>query len=147
MNRQSASTSGQLCQKIAGVEKRDHQEIDGVSLLSVLKNPEATLERDAIYFHFPHYHHDRPAGSIRKGKWKLIEYFENGRLELYDLQRDLSEERNLLANDASSEHEQLAHSMQKQLEAWRKEVNAQMPTPNPDHDPNRELDIVRKRRR
>lgn len=132
---------------VAKVDDFEHQEIDGKNLLPLFHDPNASLDREAIYFHFPHYHHDRPAGAIRKGDWKLIEFFEDGRQELYNLKLDISEEKNLLAKRPSESNLELASTMQRQLANWRKNVNAWMPTPNPDYDPKRELDIVRKRRR
>ncbi|MEW4488886.1 sulfatase [Thalassoglobus sp. JC818] len=137
--------------EIGGVKDVEHQTLDGVSLVPVLKNPEATLQRDAIYFHFPHYHHSRPAGSIRMGDWKLIEFFEQGDLELYNLADDLSETKNLLAESNQSAANSIrlktrAHRMQQQLREWRESIDAQMPQPNPNHDPERELEI-RKRNR
>ena len=62
-----------FCQA-AGVKLPD-QPIDGASLVPLLADPEARLDREAIYFHYPHYHHSRPAGAIRMGDWKLIEFF------------------------------------------------------------------------
>jgi arylsulfatase A len=125
----------------AGVGEIEHQELDGLSLLPVLRDPDAGLDRDALYFHFPHYHHSRPAGAIRVGDWKLIEFFEDGRLELYHLAEDLSEEKNL-----AERHPERAGQMQRRLAGWREEVGAVMPTPNPDHDPDRELEILRRPR-
>ena len=132
--------------QVSGVKSLEHQQIDGVSLVPLLLDPQQSLDRDAIYFHYPHYHHSRPAGAIRKGDWKLIEFFENGKLELYNLADDLSEEHNLLANEANIRHGEMAKSMQADLAEWRESVNAQMPRENPKHDPARELDIVRRRR-
>ncbi len=128
---------------VAHVDNFSHQEIDGKSLTPLLKNPKATLDRDAIYFHFPHYHHDRPAGAIRSGNWKLVEFFEDGALELYDLEKDLSEKANLSAHPL---HASKAKQLQGEIAAWRNRIDAKMPIKNPNHDPNRELEIVRKRR-
>ncbi len=133
--------------EVAKVDKFSHQEIDGVSLLPLFSAPQTSLNREAIYFHFPHYHHDRPAGAIRQGDWKLIEFFEDGRLELYNLKADLSEEKNLLASNPLKDNQRRATAMQRELAAWRERANAKMPTPNPEHDPKRELEIIRKRKR
>ncbi len=111
------------------VTKLPGQPIDGSSFVSLLKDSEATLERDAIYFHYPHYHHSRPAGAIRAGNWKLIEFFEEGRLELYDLNADIGE-----SKDLSQSNPQQAKRLQKQLAAWRVDVGARMPTKNAKHD-------------
>ena len=71
--------------------------MDGLSLLPVLRDRKATLQREALYWHLPHYHHSTPASAIRQGDWKLIEFFENSSLELYNLRDDLSEANNLAA--------------------------------------------------
>ncbi|MCA8990158.1 MAG: sulfatase, partial [Planctomycetaceae bacterium] len=72
------------------------KEIDGVNLLAQLKNPDATIDRPALYFHYPHYYPTTtPVGAIRMGDWKLLEYFEDGRVELYHLTDDLGEQHNL----------------------------------------------------
>lgn len=108
------------------------QPIDGASLTSLLKAPDAELPRDAIYFHYPHYHHSRPAGAIRKGDWKLIEFFDDGSLELYNLAEDLGE-----SQDQANAQPDLAKRLQRQLAEWREAVGARMPTVNPKYDPAR----------
>ncbi|WP_417848397.1 sulfatase [Thalassoglobus sp.] len=134
--------------ELASVEDFEHQAIDGVSLLPLLRDSNATLDRSALHFHFPHYHHSRPAGAIRQGPWKLIEFFEDGKLELYNLENDISETRNLLDDTSRTkeDHQQIATQMQRELADWRESINAKMPTKNPKHDPNREMEILRKRR-
>jgi uncharacterized sulfatase len=109
-----------------------HQPIDGASLVPLLEDPTATLDRDVIYFHYPHYHHSRPAGAIRAGDFKLIEFFDDGSLELYNLKENIGETENLAAAKP-----QLAGELQRKLAAWRKRVGARMPTKNPNHDPQR----------
>lgn len=119
-----------FCQ-VAGT-KLQAQPIDGTSLVPLLRNAQANLERDAIYFHYPHYHHSRPAGAIRSGDWKLIEFFGDGQLELYNLADDIGESRNL-----AGQMPEKAEQLKEKLAAWRNEVGARMPTPNPKHDPER----------
>jgi len=104
---------------LAGIEG------DGFDGISVV---EESGERSK-YFHFPHYHGsgNRPSGSMISGRYKLIEWFETGELELYDLQQDEEEQVNL-----SSEFPQLADSLFSLMNAWRLEVDAKMPSPNPD---------------
>lgn len=70
---------------------------------------------------------DTPVGSIRQGDWKLLEFFEDGRLELYNLADDVSEEHELSASQPNA-----AHRLRSQLRAWRRRVDAPMPTPNPN---------------
>jgi arylsulfatase A-like enzyme len=105
---------------------------DGESLVALLKDPAASLKRSAIYQHMPGYlgagkdsWRTTPVGSIIQGDWKLLEFFEDGRLELYDLGKDLGETNNLAASEP-----QKAKELHEQLKAWRTEIGAAMPTPN-----------------
>ena len=110
-----------------------NQTIDGLSLQPLLKKPESKLDRTAIHWHYPHYHHDRPASSIRERDWKLIEYLDGtGDLELYFLAADPGETKNL-----AKEKQGRAIDLKKKLGAWRSEVTARMPIPNPNYDPER----------
>ncbi len=109
------------------------QTIDGLSLLSLFANPQSQLPRDAIHWHFPHYHHDRPASAIRERDWKLIEYLDNsGDMELYHLSKDIGEAYNL-----ASQHQGKVVDLKAKLRAWRTKVIARMPIPNPSYDPQR----------
>lgn len=111
----------------------ENQTIDGLSLKPVLKNPETRLDRNALYWHYPHYHHDRPAGSIRERDWKLIEYLDGtGDIELYHLAKDIGETDNLAASKAGR-----AADLKKKLQQWRQRVIARMPIPNPAYNPQR----------
>ena len=105
--------------------------------MPLLKDPKADLSRDAIFWHFPAYlqgyterhgaFRTTPAGAIRSGDWKLIEFFEDGTLELYNLTKDIGENKNLASTEREKRDE--LHQMMK---AWRKKVNAPVPTtPNP----------------
>jgi arylsulfatase A len=105
--------------------------VDGKSLVPLLKGAD-TLGREAIYWHYPHYHHTTPAGAIRAGRYKLIEFFEDARLELYDLETDIGER-----HDLSASHPDRAIELRRNLAEWRTKVGAKLPTPNPDHDPAR----------
>ncbi len=82
--------------EMAGLPLRPEQHADGVSLVPLLKKT-GTLDRRAIYWHYPHYHGSgsRPSGAVRAGDYKLIEWYEDGQIELYDLAHDLSEQKNL----------------------------------------------------
>lgn len=106
--------------------------VDGVSFAAVLTHSTALPER-TLYWHYPHYSNQggRPGGAVRVGSRKLIEFYEDGRRELYDLATDLREIRNVCL-EHPGETEQLAQ----QLAAWRTAVGAQMPTPNPNYQPN-----------
>ncbi len=110
----------------------DAKNSDGRSLAPLLRGGEFPNFARPLMWHFPHYTNQggRPAGAIRVGNWKLIEHYEDNRLELFDLAHDLGEERNLTAIEPNR-----ATDMQSQLVAWRKSVNAQTNSPNPNFDP------------
>lgn len=112
---------------LAGLEVIEN---DGESLLPYLRSTDSPISRSALFWHYPHYHRGgaTPYSAIRKGDHKLIEFFEGGRLELYDLSSDIGEEINL----ATSQPE-LVNELQKELKQWRDEVDAQYPTPNPEY--------------
>jgi arylsulfatase A len=118
---------------IAKVKPAKHQVIDGQSIVPLLRGA-ASLKRDTIYWHYPHYHPGgaTPYGAIRKGDWKLIEFYEDNHVELYNLSDDIGEQ-----NDLAARLPDKAKALQKQLHTWRKGVGAQMPTPNPNYDPAR----------
>ena len=118
--------------EMAGLKADPKQAPDGVSLVPLLKQA-GTIGRDALYWHYPHYHITLPGGAVRCGDWKLIEYYEDGKLELYNLKDDLSE-----TADLAAKMPEKAAELRKKLDDWRKAVGAQMPTPNPNYDPKRE---------
>jgi arylsulfatase A-like enzyme len=103
--------------------------VDGVSLVPLLKDPTASLGRDALYWHYPHYNPfvGIPYGAVRAGSYKLIEYYEDSHIELYDLVNDLGEERDLAAS-----HPGIAARLKKLLHDHRDHIGAQMPVPNPE---------------
>jgi arylsulfatase A len=108
------------------------QAVDGASLAPLLKGT-GKPQRTALYWHYPHYSNQlsKPGGAIRAGDWKLIEFYENGRRELFNLRSDVRESRNL----AAQEPERVAE-LARLLDDWRKAVGAQMMTPNPNYAPN-----------
>jgi arylsulfatase A-like enzyme len=100
--------------------------IDGLDLSALLRDPAAKLQRDALHFHYPHYYATTtPAGAIRAGDWKLLEYFEDNRVELYNLKDDLSEK-----TDRAKDQPDRAAALRLRLQEWRASVGAAMPTPN-----------------
>jgi len=109
----------------AGLQPDPRQKLDGEDLLPVLKDPGARLQRTALYWHYPlarrHFLGGRSSGALRDGDYKLIEFFDDGGVELYNLADDLGERHNL-----AESMPQRAESMQAKLAAWRKEVGAQM---------------------
>lgn len=113
-----------------GLPLLPHNHMDGVSLVPLLKGAQQ-LERDALFWHYPHYNQHPesfPAGVVRQGDWKLIEAYETGELSLYNLADDLGESRNL----ADSQPDQAA-ALQRRLAAWRTAVGADPMKPNPEY--------------
>eukprot|EP00913_Durusdinium_trenchii_P008845 g8311.t1 len=104
--------------EIAGTASKFQHRVDGVSLLSLLKQSGELKDR-ALYWHYPHYHHTAPAGAIRHGDFKLIEYFEDGKLELFNLAKDQGELHDLAKSQPKKAQELLA-----MLKAWRKQCES-----------------------
>jgi arylsulfatase A len=127
--------------ELAGTAPLPDQPLDGVSLAALVRDPAARLARDTLTWHLPHYHHSTPASAIRRGDWKLIEFFEDGAVELYNLRDDLAETSNLAADQPET-----AAALREELAAWRKRVGARLPRPNPDFDPQRATELARRGR-
>lgn len=110
---------------LAGLPAKPEQHRDGVDVSALLRGS-ATPVHDRFFWHYPHYHGSTwaPGGALREGDWKLIEFFEEGTAELYDLKSDLSETQNL----ATTEPARLK-TMRDKLAAWRAETGAYMPVP------------------
>lgn len=106
---------------------------DGQSVLPLLKG--GKLDRDTLYWHYPHYSPQlgRPAAAIREGHWKLILFFEEMRVELYDLKNDLGEQKDLALQQPAR-----AQQLRRKLENWLAETRAQLPHENPNYDSRRE---------
>ncbi|MBA4062227.1 MAG: N-acetylgalactosamine 6-sulfate sulfatase (GALNS) [Isosphaera sp.] len=104
---------------------------DGVSLVPVFRGQQ--LKQRPVFWHYPHYANQgsRPGGAVRLGDHKLVKHYEDGRLELFDVRKDLSETRNIVGQQPA-----VAAELSKELAAWLKDVGAKMPTPNPDYRPN-----------
>lgn len=126
---------------VSGTEEKS-QGIDGESLMPLLTQKDL-LKRSAIYWHYPHYHPGSatPYSAIREGDWKLIEFYEDSRVELYNLRRDPGETQNMAEVDGD-----VTERLLKQLHQWRAEVGAQEPEGNPDFDPERVYESVKKER-
>ncbi len=105
--------------------------LDGVSIAGLLSGGQGPPNR-RLFWHFPHYSNQggRPAGAVRDGRWKLIEHYEDGQVELFDLENDIGETTNV-----ASRHPQVVEQLRKALADWRLAVGAQLNTPNPDFDP------------
>ena len=117
---------------LCGRNGTDAPPTDGVSLAPLLTAGQALPARP-LYWHYPHYSNQggRPGGAVRDGPWKLIEYYESGRRELFDLARDAKESNNL-----AEKYPERVQELAAKLAAWRKAVDAQMPARNPDYTPN-----------
>jgi len=117
--------------ELAGAPK-PQQKLDGESLVKLFRDPSGKLERDAIFQHFPGYlgagtdsWRTTPVSLIQIGNWKLMEFLEDGHLELYDLSNDIGEATNL-----ATKMPEKAKELHDRLLAWRADVNAPMPTKN-----------------
>ena len=108
--------------EITGLAPMPEQHCDGVSMLPLLR--QEAFERGAIFWHYPHYGNQggTPGSAVRHGDYKLIEFFEDGRLELYNLRQDVSEEVNLV--DREPEITGQLHTL---LQEWRTTVEAKIP--------------------
>ncbi len=111
---------------------KPQQVLDGESLVKLFRDPDAKLKRDAIFQHFPGYlgagadtWRTTPVSLIQSGDWKLMEFLEDGKLELYNLADDIGETKNLAKSYPAKTTE-----LHDRLSAWRKDVNAPMPTKN-----------------
>lgn len=117
--------------EVAGAKPPKNYPLDGKSYLGLLTGGDSPA-RDPLYWHFPGYlganqntWRTTPAGAIRDGDWKLLEFFEDGRLELYNVRQDISERKDLAVKMPEKTKE-----LHDRLQAWRKEIGAKMPTPN-----------------
>lgn len=116
--------------EIAGAKPQTGQKLDGRSLAPIFKG-EPVSER-ALFWHYPHYGNQggAPAAAIRRGDWKLIEWLDDGRTELFNLAQDLGERTDLAAKEV-----QHVAALRAELRAWQKDVGAKFPIPNPVYDP------------
>ena len=123
--------------ELAGAEVTDPT-VDGMSLLPLLSGSKKLNRGDALYWHYPHYHHQgiSPSGAIRDGDYKLIEWYEKsidsddtpGAYELYNLRKDLAER-----HDLADEMPEKVVELRTKLKNWRKKVGAQEMALNPNY--------------
>ncbi|TVQ22326.1 MAG: DUF4976 domain-containing protein [Spirochaetaceae bacterium] len=113
-----------------GAESSRVAGVEGESIVPILTGARSTLDREAVYWHYPHYGNQggTPGSSVRSGRYKLIEFYETGLVELYDLVDDIGEHTNLA--DALPDVRQRLHGL---LRRWRESVEAKIPEPNPDY--------------
>jgi arylsulfatase A-like enzyme len=116
--------------EIAGVKSDPGNPADGVSLTPLLRQA-GLPERDAIFWHYPHYSNQggRPGAAMRQGDYKIIKWYEDDSVELYNLRDDIGETRNLAVKMPDK-----ARTMRTRLDAWLKELNPEMPKANSEYD-------------
>ena len=114
----------------AGAKPQPGQTLDGASLMPVLRG--GGLPERALFWHYPHYGNQggAPGAAVRRGDWKLIEWAEDSRTELFNLAQDLGEQ-----HDLSAKETQRVQQLRAELAAWQKQVGAKFATPNPSYDP------------
>ena len=117
--------------QIAKIDKKPDQALDGKSIVPLLKD-EGPFQRNELYWHFPAYQLLTPSYAIREGDFKLIEFFEDGELELYNLINDPGEKENL----AETMPEKV-ETLRKKWRSWQQALNAGLPRANPDYDINK----------
>lgn len=119
-----------LCQ-ITGINSIPAN-VDGISIVPLLTGKDKSVSDRPLFWHYPHFSNQlgRPAGAIRIGDYKLVENYETGTTELYDLKADISE-----STDLSQIMKQKTRELHKLLIEWRERVNAAMPVPNPEYKP------------
>lgn len=110
--------------ELAGLPARPRQHVDGTSIVPALRGD--PLGERSLCWHFPHYSVAPPAAAIRRGDWKLVEWFEDGRTELFNLRDDVGESVDLAARQPDR-----ARALHASLVAWREGVSARMPASNP----------------
>lgn len=116
--------------ELAGLPAMPEQHIDGVSLVPLFEG--GKIAERALFWHYPHYGNQggEPCAIIRKGDWKLIYYYEDGRNELYQLSKDIGEQ-----NDLAGKNVELAQNLRKELDAWLKQTAARIPQQDKRYNP------------
>lgn len=119
---------------IAGATLPQDYPGDGVSLVPVFRGQIDHLPKRALFWHQPAYMHEQtsPSSAVRDGDYKLIEFLEDNRAELFNLAADPEED-----HDLAAAKPEIASRLREELHQWRAQVHAEMPTPNPDYDPAR----------
>ncbi len=115
--------------EVSGTPASPAQPVDGVSLLPVFRgNP---LPERPLFWHYPHYGNQggAPAAAIRRGDWKLIQWLEDDRTELFNLAADIAEQ-----NEIGALHPEIVSRLKAELTAWQTQVGAKFPAPNPGYD-------------
>ncbi len=113
--------------ELLGLPLAPEQHCDGTSIVPLLEGMSMPVR--PLFWHYPHYGNQggRPASAVRKGRFKLIQFFEDDHVELYDTEGDIGED-----HDISAAHPDLVEELLGELEAWRKRIHAKLPMVNPD---------------
>lgn len=124
---------------MAGLKDDAKHTCDGESIVPLIRQ-KGGLKRKELYWHYPHYNNGNrgwasPFSAVRQGDFRLVQFFEDNHCELYNLKADISETNNLADSMPGKVRELSA-----KLTAWRKDVSAQFPLPNPNHDPAKAWD-------
>jgi arylsulfatase A-like enzyme len=116
--------------ELAGLPAIPEQHVDGLSLVPLFEG--GKIAERALFWHYPHYGNQggEPSAIIRKGDWKLIYYYEDGRNELYQLSKDIGEQ-----NDLAGKNVELAQNLRKELDAWLKQTAARIPQQDKRYNP------------
>ena len=117
---------------MANLPLKPDEHLDGVSMVSLMNGTSKKMDRNEVYWHYPHYHRTKPYGAIRKGDFKLIEFFEDSALELYDLSIDPNETQNIIRTNPL-----LGEELLSKLKNWRANIGAQMMHENPNYNSNK----------
>lgn len=119
--------------ELAGLDLKPEEHLDGVSLVPLLKNK--SIDERPLIWHYPHYGNQggEPSSIIRKGDWKLIHYYEDGREELYNLKTDLEENLNV-----AKDQPELVQQLNKELFDYLIKVGARFPKQDPEYDATKE---------
>jgi len=126
---------------MTGLQGDEGSSLDGVSLVPLLRQSGDLVER-SLFWHYPHYQHYQlegttPYGAIRRGDWRLIEFYDDNAIELYNLRDDVGERNNLAESSPK-----LVKSLREELQEWLLAVDAQLPTTNLDYDPTKPEHIM-----
>lgn len=116
--------------EMAGVAAPTKYPLDGISMTPLLKG-KRKIKKRALYWHFPHYSNhglQSPGGAIRLGDYKLLEYFENNTVQLFNLKKDIGEQ-----HDLSASNPKKVKQLRDMLHKWRESVSARMMPSNPDY--------------
>ena len=113
--------------ELAGIDQMTEQHVDGLSLKPILSGKDS-LDRKSLFWHYPHYHGSEwiPGSAIREGDWKLIRFYEDDKIELYNLKDDLGEK-----YDLAEVYPEKLLELNAKLNDYMKECDAKMPYKNP----------------